>query len=131
MTATTDGSTGALPPRAAAASETTEVTTPEAAGTVDTRDAARHAILRATDFLLSTQDAQGWWKGDLETNVTMDAEDLLLRQFLGIRDETTTPRRRPLHPRRAARGRHLGQFLRRTGRTLHHHRGVRRAAAGR
>ncbi|MFY9809322.1 MAG: prenyltransferase/squalene oxidase repeat-containing protein, partial [Pseudonocardiaceae bacterium] len=31
------------------------------------------------------QDPQGWWKGDLDTNVTMDAEDLLMREFLGIR----------------------------------------------
>jgi squalene-hopene/tetraprenyl-beta-curcumene cyclase len=30
------------------------------------------------------QDERGWWKGELQTNVTMDAEDLLLRQFLGI-----------------------------------------------
>lgn len=52
-------------------------------------DAAVHAVQRSTDFLLSTQDAEGWWKGDLETNVTMDAEDLLLRQFLGILDEAT------------------------------------------
>ncbi|MER6629817.1 squalene--hopene cyclase [Streptomyces sp. NPDC000987] len=86
MTATTDGSTGALPPRAAAASET-DSTDPVAAGV---RDAAVRAVGRATGFLLSRQDAQGWWKGDLETNVTMDAEDLLLRQFLGIRDEATT-----------------------------------------
>ena len=86
MTATTDGSTGALPPRAASASET-DTDTPRAAGA---QDAAAHAIRRATDFLLARQDAQGWWKGDLETNVTMDAEDLLLRQFLGIRDEKTT-----------------------------------------
>ncbi len=86
MTATTDGSTGAMPPRVAAASET-DINTPVAAGV---HDAAAHAVQRATDFLLSQQDAQGWWKGDLETNVTMDAEDLLLRQFLGIREESTT-----------------------------------------
>ncbi|MGH3321652.1 MAG: squalene--hopene cyclase, partial [Streptosporangiaceae bacterium] len=42
------------------------------------------------DHLMSLQDAQGWWKGELETNVTMDAEDLLLRQFLGIRTEEET-----------------------------------------
>ncbi|EGJ73498.1 putative squalene-hopene cyclase [Streptomyces sp. Tu6071] len=42
------------------------------------------------DFLLDRQSDEGWWKGDLATNVTMDAEDLLLRQFLGIRDEATT-----------------------------------------
>ncbi|MGW2855180.1 squalene--hopene cyclase, partial [Streptomyces sp. NPDC001215] len=89
MTATTDGSTGALPPRAASASET-DVPLPEAAGTDGTRDAAERAMRRATDFLLARQDAEGWWKGDLETNVTMDAEDLLLRQFLGISDEKTT-----------------------------------------
>ncbi|GHB79934.1 squalene-hopene cyclase [Streptomyces viridiviolaceus] len=88
MTATTDGSTGAtLPPRAAAASEI-DSTTPVAAAGV--QEAAARATRRATDFLLSRQDAQGWWKGDLETNVTMDAEDLLLRQFLGISDEETT-----------------------------------------
>ncbi|MEU9138610.1 squalene--hopene cyclase [Streptomyces sp. NPDC048404] len=90
MTATTDGSTGALPPRAASASEDRNRTTPEAAGTVEARDAATRSMERATDFLLARQDAEGWWKGDLETNVTMDAEDLLLRQFLGIRDEPTT-----------------------------------------
>ncbi|MGW0580237.1 squalene--hopene cyclase, partial [Streptomyces sp. NPDC002920] len=86
MTATTDGSTGALPPRAAAASDT-DITIPVAAGV---QEAAVRAVRRATDHLLAQQDAEGWWKGDLETNVTMDAEDLLLRQFLGIRDEATT-----------------------------------------
>ncbi|WP_369824174.1 prenyltransferase/squalene oxidase repeat-containing protein, partial [Kitasatospora sp. Root187] len=46
---------------------------------------AAEALERATAELLSRQSPDGWWKGDLETNVTMDAEDLLLRQFLGIR----------------------------------------------
>ncbi|MEU3281135.1 squalene--hopene cyclase [Streptomyces antibioticus] len=87
MTATTDGSTGAaLPPRAAAATDT-DITIPVAAGG---QEAAVRAVRRATAHLLTRQDAEGWWKGDLETNVTMDAEDLLLRQFLGIRDEATT-----------------------------------------
>ncbi|MFE8014515.1 squalene--hopene cyclase [Streptomyces antibioticus] len=87
MTATTDGSTGAaLPPRAAAATDT-DITIPVAAGG---QEAAVRAVQRATAHLLARQDAEGWWKGDLETNVTMDAEDLLLRQFLGIRDEATT-----------------------------------------
>lgn len=49
------------------------------------RVAIEDSLRRATAHLLSLQDAEGWWKGDLETNVTMDAEDLLLRQFLGIR----------------------------------------------
>ncbi|WP_447041638.1 squalene--hopene cyclase [Streptomyces sp. DSM 118878] len=89
MTATTDGSTGAAPPRAASASHPidTHAATPPTAGT---KDAATRAIQRSTEFLLSRQDTEGWWKGDLQTNVTMDAEDLLLRQFLGIRDERTT-----------------------------------------
>lgn len=93
MTATTDGSTGALPPRSPSASDATAETTENTAPTVlaqDTVDAARRAAARATDHLLSLQDPAGWWKGDLDTNVTMDAEDLLLRQFLGISDPELT-----------------------------------------
>src|SRR5258708_7426161 len=51
---------------------------------------ARIASDRAREHLLSLQHPEGWWRGELETNVTMDAEDLLLRQFLGIRGETET-----------------------------------------
>ncbi len=39
---------------------------------------------RAAGHLLGLQNPAGWWQGELETNVTMDAEDLLLRHFLGI-----------------------------------------------
>src|SRR4249919_1625576 len=42
------------------------------------------SLKRARDYLLGRQHPAGWWKGELRTNVTMDAEDLLLRQFLGI-----------------------------------------------
>ena len=42
------------------------------------------ALERARDALLALQGPEGWWKAELETNVTMDAEDLLLRRFLGI-----------------------------------------------
>jgi squalene-hopene/tetraprenyl-beta-curcumene cyclase len=53
-------------------------------------DAAHAALTRATDHLLSLQHPDGWWKGELETNVTIDAEDIFLRHFLGIaRTETT------------------------------------------
>jgi squalene-hopene/tetraprenyl-beta-curcumene cyclase len=53
--------------------------------TVDgTRELAATTLARATDHLLGLQDPAGWWQGELETNVTMDAEDLLLRHFLGI-----------------------------------------------
>jgi squalene-hopene/tetraprenyl-beta-curcumene cyclase len=45
---------------------------------------AAEAMARARDHLLSLQNQSGWWKGELETNVTMDAEDLLLRKFLGV-----------------------------------------------
>ncbi|WP_405983899.1 squalene--hopene cyclase [Streptomyces sp. NBC_00872] len=87
MTATTDGSTGAMGPRAASASGPTK-TTPAVAG--DLQVAAERATARSVEYLLGKQEAQGWWKGDLETNVTMDAEDLLLRQFLGVQDARTT-----------------------------------------
>jgi squalene-hopene/tetraprenyl-beta-curcumene cyclase len=42
------------------------------------------ALRRAQEHLRGLQAPEGWWKGELATNVTMDAEDLLLRQFLGI-----------------------------------------------
>jgi squalene-hopene/tetraprenyl-beta-curcumene cyclase len=50
----------------------------------------RNVIRRARNLLLSRQNQAGWWKGELATNVTMDAEDLLLRQFLGIRTPEQT-----------------------------------------
>ncbi|HWE70432.1 MAG TPA: squalene--hopene cyclase [Acidimicrobiales bacterium] len=46
--------------------------------------AADVALQRGAAYLAGLQHEDGWWKGELETNVTMDAEDLLLRQFLGI-----------------------------------------------
>jgi squalene-hopene/tetraprenyl-beta-curcumene cyclase len=52
--------------------------------------AARLTLDRACDHLASLQHEPGWWQGELETNVTMDAEDLMLRQFLGIRSEADT-----------------------------------------
>jgi squalene-hopene/tetraprenyl-beta-curcumene cyclase len=51
--------------------------------------AADGALARARDHLLALQSPEGWWKGELETNVTMDAEDLLLRHALGILDRET------------------------------------------
>ncbi len=104
MTATTDGSAGPGRSRATAASESTDpnpvAPDPDAparhphhppsagpgpaAGPESPAEMAARACERATAHLLAAQDEQGWWKGDLETNVTMDAEDLLLREFLGI-----------------------------------------------
>ncbi|MHB1874860.1 MAG: squalene--hopene cyclase, partial [Streptosporangiaceae bacterium] len=69
-------------------------TTPGQAGTTPGQPgaaaAARTALDRATGHLLSLQHAAGWWQGELETNVTMDAEDLLLREFLGVRTAEQT-----------------------------------------
>ncbi|SFJ66861.1 squalene-hopene/tetraprenyl-beta-curcumene cyclase [Amycolatopsis sacchari] len=47
-------------------------------------------LARAVAHLKGLQQDGGWWKGELETNVTMDAEDLLLREFLGIRTARET-----------------------------------------
>ncbi|MCP9985677.1 squalene--hopene cyclase [Streptomyces sudanensis] len=89
MTATTDGSAGpATAPTAPTAGIHRTAAAPAAGA--DPRTAAETAMRRSVDHLLGRQDAEGWWKGDLQTNVTMDAEDLLLREFLGIRDDATT-----------------------------------------
>jgi squalene-hopene/tetraprenyl-beta-curcumene cyclase len=54
-----------------------------------TRTAAE-TLQAAVGYLRGLQHPDGWWKGELQTNVTMDAEDLLLREFLGIRGEVET-----------------------------------------
>jgi squalene-hopene/tetraprenyl-beta-curcumene cyclase len=59
---------------------------------VEVQAGADRALARARNHLVSHQNLEGWWKGELETNVTMDAEDLLLREFLGVRDAATTER---------------------------------------
>jgi squalene-hopene/tetraprenyl-beta-curcumene cyclase len=66
---------------------TTRQTTGQAG---ETRSAARVALDRAVGHLIGLQQPDGWWQGELETNVTMDAEDLLLREFLGIRTAEQT-----------------------------------------
>ncbi len=60
--------------------------------TATTRSEARIALERACEHLLALQDDAGWWRGELQTNVTMDAEDMLLREFLGIRTTAETER---------------------------------------
>ncbi len=47
---------------------------------------------RAVRRLLSLQRPDGWWVGELESNVTMTAQHLLLLEFLRLRDEDTTRR---------------------------------------
>ncbi len=51
-----------------------------------TAPSVERALARACDALRHLQHADGWWKGELETNVTIDAEDMLLRAFLGVLD---------------------------------------------
>jgi squalene-hopene/tetraprenyl-beta-curcumene cyclase len=63
---------------------TTLVPAERAGGGAEACQAAASALERARAHLLARQEPAGWWKGELRTNVTMDAEDLLLRQFLGI-----------------------------------------------
>jgi len=53
---------------------------------------AERALALARDHLLGRQDPAGWWKAELETNVTMDAEDLFLREFLGVREPEPSER---------------------------------------
>jgi squalene-hopene/tetraprenyl-beta-curcumene cyclase len=60
--------------------------------TAETRSEANAALERACAHLLGLQHEGGWWQGELQTNVTMDAEDLLLREFLGIRQAEQTER---------------------------------------
>jgi squalene-hopene/tetraprenyl-beta-curcumene cyclase len=51
------------------------------------RPALDEAIRRTRDYFLRTQHADGYWVGELETNVCMAAEYLLLTHFLGIADD--------------------------------------------
>src|SRR4051794_29970075 len=60
--------------------------------TVEAQSEARLALEAAREHLLSLQHEDGWWRGELQTNVTMDAEDLLLREFLGVREPAPTRR---------------------------------------
>jgi squalene-hopene/tetraprenyl-beta-curcumene cyclase len=60
--------------------------------TSEARSETQAALELAREHLLSLQDGAGWWRGELQTNVTMDAEDMLLREFLGIRRQDETER---------------------------------------
>jgi squalene-hopene/tetraprenyl-beta-curcumene cyclase len=46
----------------------------------------------AVERLFELQAPDGWWCGELESNVTMTAQHLFLLEFLGLRDEDTTQR---------------------------------------
>ncbi len=42
------------------------------------------ALDRSIEWLLAQQSPDGWWSGELETNVTMTAEHVLLLRFLSL-----------------------------------------------
>jgi squalene-hopene/tetraprenyl-beta-curcumene cyclase len=44
----------------------------------------QQSLNRAIGWLLQEQSTEGWWSGELETNVTMTAEHVLLFRFLGL-----------------------------------------------
>jgi squalene-hopene/tetraprenyl-beta-curcumene cyclase len=77
----TEGALRAAAVSPAAASQATNAAGP---GPANLGELAAATLERARDHLLGLQDPRGWWIGELETNVTMDAEDLMLRHFLGI-----------------------------------------------
>ena len=60
--------------------------------TIEATGQAQRALAQGIEHLLSLQQEGGWWRGELQTNVTMDAEDMLLREFLGIRRQAETER---------------------------------------
>src|SRR5437660_1120995 len=63
-----------------------------ASSAVEAPSQASVALGLARERLLALQHEHGWWQGELQTNVTMDAEDMLLREFLGVRREDETRR---------------------------------------
>ncbi|HWD24756.1 MAG TPA: squalene--hopene cyclase, partial [Acidimicrobiales bacterium] len=77
---------------AAERADSSGMQTPNKSISVTAADRAdpRATLARADAHLRSLQHPDGFWKGLLETNVTMDAEDLMLREFLGVRGEEDT-----------------------------------------
>jgi squalene-hopene/tetraprenyl-beta-curcumene cyclase len=59
-------------------------------------------VARGVEWLLARQHPDGWWSGELETNVTMTAEHVLLLRFLGVPldDIATRAARHILHEQR-------------------------------
>ncbi len=93
--------------------------------------ARRRVAPRASGGCLQAQITEGWWSGELETNVTMTAEHVLLFRFLGLPHRRVPRRRDRAHLRQSAQRRIVGALLRRPRRPQHHHRGVRRAEGAR
>ena len=54
---------------------------------VSLRPGLEETVRRSQDYFLRSQHSDGYWVGELETNVCMAAEYLMLTHFLGARDE--------------------------------------------
>ncbi len=102
-----------------------------ASTTIEVQNEAEVALKLACEHLLSLQDEAGWWQGELQTNVTMDAEDMLLREFLGVRERRGDRALGGLDSLPAARRRHVDQLPRRPRRPVDDDRGLLGAAPGR
>ncbi len=104
---------------------------PAAHGAQVAGPALDQALARAQAHLRGLQSPEGWWKGELQTNVTMDAEDMLLREFLGIlhADETERAAARWIRSQQRDDGT-WANFSWRTRRPVDDDRGLLGAAAG-
>ncbi len=91
----------------------------------------RNELNAAVTWLLERQHADGWWTGELETNVTMTAEHILLLRFLGRERRADPGWRARAHLAGAARGWFLGAVRARPGGCEHDDRSVRRAEIAR
>ena len=94
-------------------------------------DRVEATLERAREHLMGLQASDGHWRGLLETNVTMDAEDLLLREFLGIRDGDRLRRSAAAGFAPTSRRRDLGQLRRWSRRSVDDDRGLLGAEARR
>ncbi len=54
----------------------------------DLRERARVVLDASVAWLLERQGLEGWWCGELEANVTIQAEYIMLMHFLGLRDDS-------------------------------------------
>ncbi|HLV99232.1 MAG TPA: terpene cyclase/mutase family protein [Ktedonobacterales bacterium] len=64
--------------------EQVDIRLPDEPAPDERQEAVQAAIVRTQGYLLSTQAPEGWWCGELESNVTITAEYLFLTHFLGV-----------------------------------------------
>ncbi|MFF8642586.1 squalene--hopene cyclase [Streptomyces sp. NPDC015345] len=90
MTTTMTAGDESQPSPAPASSTSASALRFPAASSGETDDAARRAVQKAAEHLLGLQRPDGHWRGFLEIDASANAHELLMRQFLGIRDERFT-----------------------------------------